>query len=290
MEEADSQELSDSMSWEFPFKPTILMMLYSFAFYFFLHLTGGSSVIDQIGIALLALPVLIASLYFFDRFDVRILYKLALPLMVAGLLIHSQFGTVGGTIANIMTNASFVGFTVFAQIILCNICYRYNVRAIWLFGIVYAACMLAHIIGSCVGHWVSVGLGYPSSASGMAIILVVICLVLTSMLLLDEHGFSTTWGITPHARSDETRNEHSVILMSYYEEFVWRCARVSRHYGLTHREEEVLALLAQRKSIAAIESGLFISHGTAKGHVLHIYAKLGVHSRDEVAQIVESIT
>lgn len=61
---------------------------------------------------------------------------------------------------------------------------------------------------------------------------------------------------------------------------------MARHYGLTHREEEILALLAQNKTSAEIEATLFISHNTAKGHLRHVYDKLGVHSREEAAAVV----
>ena len=49
----------------------------------------------------------------------------------------------------------------------------------------------------------------------------------------------------------------------------------------------MLALLAQGKSVPRIEQELCISNGTAKSHVRHIYAKLNVHSRDELIQLVE---
>ncbi|MEG0620695.1 MAG: LuxR C-terminal-related transcriptional regulator, partial [Raoultibacter sp.] len=48
------------------------------------------------------------------------------------------------------------------------------------------------------------------------------------------------------------------------------------------REEEVLLLLAQHKTVGAIERELFIANGTAKTHTRHIYRKLDIHSRDEL--------
>ena len=65
-----------------------------------------------------------------------------------------------------------------------------------------------------------------------------------------------------------------------------RCAQIARMYGLTRREEEVLACLAQGKSVPRIEQELVISNGTAKSHVRHIYAKLDIHSRDELIALV----
>ena len=53
--------------------------------------------------------------------------------------------------------------------------------------------------------------------------------------------------------------------------------------SLSPREKEVLALIAQGLSNAAIGTTLFISPVTVKVHVRHIFEKLGVRSRTEAA-------
>ncbi|MEE0592514.1 MAG: helix-turn-helix transcriptional regulator, partial [Eggerthella lenta] len=50
--------------------------------------------------------------------------------------------------------------------------------------------------------------------------------------------------------------------------------------------EEVLLLLAQRKTVGSIERELFIANGTAKTHIRHIYRKLDIHSRDELSDLL----
>jgi LuxR family maltose regulon positive regulatory protein len=57
---------------------------------------------------------------------------------------------------------------------------------------------------------------------------------------------------------------------------------------LTRRELEVLALLRGPSSVKEIARILNISHGTAKGHTINLYAKLGVNRRwDAVAKAEE---
>jgi NarL family two-component system response regulator LiaR len=56
-------------------------------------------------------------------------------------------------------------------------------------------------------------------------------------------------------------------------------------YGLTERETEVLALLAQGLSNAEIAARLVISLATAKYHVRSILAKMGVSSRTEAVAL-----
>ena len=65
-----------------------------------------------------------------------------------------------------------------------------------------------------------------------------------------------------------------------------RIDELARVGGLTPRETEVLALLAQGRSIPYIRDELIISRETAATHAKHIYAKLGVHSRQELIDLV----
>ena len=58
------------------------------------------------------------------------------------------------------------------------------------------------------------------------------------------------------------------------------------HFGLTKREQEVLALILQGKSNKDIEAELFISGKTVKNHVYNLYQKLGVKSRLGLANAV----
>lgn len=51
--------------------------------------------------------------------------------------------------------------------------------------------------------------------------------------------------------------------------------------SLTEREREILNLLAQGLSNKLIAAQLYLSVRTVEGHLAHIYARLGVHSRTE---------
>lgn len=63
---------------------------------------------------------------------------------------------------------------------------------------------------------------------------------------------------------------------------------VSERAGLSKREEEVFVLLAEGYSRPYIEKRLYISTGTAKTHIYHVYKKLGVSSQDELIEQVKS--
>ena len=60
-------------------------------------------------------------------------------------------------------------------------------------------------------------------------------------------------------------------------------------FKLTNRESEVLDLLIQGRRASWIAQKLYISDNTARAHVKHIYQKLGVHTREELLDFIESL-
>lgn len=67
-----------------------------------------------------------------------------------------------------------------------------------------------------------------------------------------------------------------------------RAAAVAQEYGLTPRESEVLLLLAHGRNAAFVQEKLVLSRNTVKTHVANIYAKMGIHSQQELIDQVES--
>ena len=66
-----------------------------------------------------------------------------------------------------------------------------------------------------------------------------------------------------------------------------RCDLFAARTGLTAREREVLELLMRGRTGSYIAETLVISENTARGHVRRLYTKLGVHSRQELIDLVE---
>jgi DNA-binding NarL/FixJ family response regulator len=54
-------------------------------------------------------------------------------------------------------------------------------------------------------------------------------------------------------------------------------------FPLSHREEQVTALIRQGKANKIIAFELGLTTGTVKEYLFHIFKKLGVHNRTELA-------
>jgi len=66
-------------------------------------------------------------------------------------------------------------------------------------------------------------------------------------------------------------------------------ATVTDELGLTPREREVLALVAEGRTNREIAEALFISDKTASVHVSNILAKLGVANRGQAAAVAHRL-
>jgi DNA-binding CsgD family transcriptional regulator len=71
-----------------------------------------------------------------------------------------------------------------------------------------------------------------------------------------------------------------------YDSLMQTARSMATSYGLTERETEVFSLLTQGRSLPYIQKELIVSEGTVRTHVKHIYAKLGIHSRQELFDLL----
>lgn len=69
--------------------------------------------------------------------------------------------------------------------------------------------------------------------------------------------------------------------------FYLKCDAVAQRYDLSNRQKEVLVMLAKGRNAEYITEKLVISSHTAKAHIYNIYQKTGVHSRQELMDLVE---
>ena len=63
---------------------------------------------------------------------------------------------------------------------------------------------------------------------------------------------------------------------------------IAREARMTDREAEIFCLLAHGRNAKYLQDSLGIKRSTAKTHISRIYAKLGVHSQQELIDLVEN--
>ncbi len=268
----------------FPWKIVLLMAVYAFAYglqepSMYQSTFGPHSAFGTLAVAAIVFVGVIAR---GGKFDFDIIYRIALPLMVAAFLILPSVGPLSRAVSDFCTSASYAAFSILIMLIMANLSYRYGMSALWLFGIERGVRALFSLFGRQAEQLLeSPALGFSGSQETESA-LVIIMVVAATMILFSEKELSSRWGIT-FLGGHDTPGDTAIVKK---QELANRCQSLANEHGLSPREEEVLLLLAQHKTVGTIERELFIANGTVKTHIRHVYRKLDVHSRDELIDLL----
>ncbi len=216
-----------------------------------------------------------------DRMDVRFLAKVALPLAVIALALLPFAHSAIAYLVAFLLKFAYVWFTFFVLLVLAGICYRYEVPSLRVFAIARASSEAAILLGIVLRRGFQ-GNGYmDSEAFAVAFAVAGIALVGACVLVwASEKSVNGDWGAAGVAP------ETNLHVAGPRERFMARCDRVAADAGLTAREAEIMALVAQGLTRREIERELFLSENTVKTHVRHLHAKLGTSSKAEVIALV----
>lgn len=96
----------------------------------------------------------------------------------------------------------------------------------------------------------------------------------------------TSPAMAPATRSSESGTES--VEPSYLDRLSKQVELVRRYYRLSARETEVMELIARGNTVAHIAEMLVVSENTIRTHSKRIYAKLDVHKRQELRDLIDS--
>ena len=105
-------------------------------------------------------------------------------------------------------------------------------------------------------------------------------LVLYTLLTRRSFVFDTAIeGIAPDVAAPQ-------VEVQYVDSLASRCKQAVARYSLTSREADVMTLLAHGNTATRIQEELGISYNTVKYHVKNVYAKMDVHSQQELIDLL----
>lgn len=251
------------------------------------------------------------------RVSLSFLYRWMCPLLVAGFAALIAFdGGLGGYLAYGVAIAARFGFCLITQMCFARFAAMGKTTAVQSFGLGWIFVHLGDFLGIllyvAVGSWLDAGLFTTAQVAAMSITALV---VVTMFVLNDERGFSldpaaqavapSTGGeacqadaagatepdalgepIAGQGATAPTAGGAGMPADASLDQLGLRIRSLAREHELTPREIEVFDLLARGRSIPYVRDALFISKETAATHAKHVYAKLGVHSRQELIDLV----
>ena len=148
--------------------------------------------------------------------------------------------------------------------------------------------LLSTVLSTGIGMWVT------RSSIGMSN--VIVCFIATYFLLLFLVLFQHVAAPierdarTKEAGEAESSEASSPIVDVENSPIALRCKEIADASRLTSREAQTLTLIAHGWTVDMAARRLGVSPSTVRTHLKHLYAKTGVHSRDELLEDLVGIT
>ena len=275
-----------------PWKPIVLMAICTFAMQF-ATMPGAPMVAGNvIGVVLACVFVILGSLSTSRWFNFDTIYRVRSPLVCAASLLVTPLLGVGDhpQATALFFDGGYTMMSMFIMIVLSNITYRFGINATWLNGIERGIRYIVETLGW--GTYVLAATVLPTGANQIVHIgVAVIVFVAFLAIVLSEKSLAARWGIDLHEGASGSVPDVEFDTPVRPDPFAagqlsLRVSDLSKARGLSDREEEILQLMARRVPMAQMEENLFVARGTIKAHTSRIYKKLGVHSREELYEMI----
>lgn len=253
-----------------------------------LFLVGGRIVVgfffdytkDTFGVEFLARNTLIALIMAFVLVRLRratdpyqCAYAAWIPVAAVFLFGALLQLALGGTMAALgcgIINGMLCCFECISYLMLLQYVQRRGVSPVLVFGLWLAACKALPIfIQRCVTAQIMGLLDLPSDISALPVVFVVMVVISGTLALT-----SRTAGVAPAGCDGEGGGS--------FAEFESACTAA----GLTPREREIVLLIAQGNSQKRIGELLGLSYSTVQSYAKGIYPKMGVHSKQELVDLI----
>ena len=220
-------------------------------------------------------------------------WRLVLLLVATALIFAPYLEEVFGSSLFALIRIAQTFLILFLFLALADVARHSTYRPITVFAAGWVAYSLPFALGKIVGDMLHVW-GHNASVTMSLIVWV---LVIVTLFFLDESSAGNHLVFTElnDGGGEDTPAKRMGSMQQTLDgqgasdELALRCAAMTEAYGLTPRESEILDLLARGRSKAYIADALFISENTVRGHVKRLYAKLDVHSKQELVDRVEAI-
>lgn len=262
--------------------PWILIALLSvYSFVYGLHqsgLTPGVGRYSSLVNAAVGLVAVMWVAFFSSKVSFRILYGAPVILLVCGFVLISLHGFIAAYVADALIAAAFGLATLIISFMFYDMSKRLGVP-IAAFSAAYAATNVFGLLGQAASGLMASYPAYGSIVSAITYVAIAALLLLLGYATIADRTLFERWGIrlTEDDAPEMLRRAELVEL---------RCRDFSKAHGLTAREQEVLALVAQGLSSREVQDRLFIAEGTFKTHMRHIYEKSGVRGMKRLRQML----
>ncbi|MBQ6453833.1 MAG: helix-turn-helix transcriptional regulator, partial [Coriobacteriales bacterium] len=230
---------------------------------------GWTSMMSLVMVAstLLTAGLIVLSGKLSRRLDAVVVYRCVFfvaVVCVAGLTIdaaHSREMYVGSRVCGELFRCLIVVFSL-------RLCQRTSFHPLMVAGSLLALAKIASLASGIVVNAIPDSFGAITQGMGLLVVLAFLYLYLFTETDVDALME------TSHVTSTREANKQ-------------RCEALAARAGLSGREAEVLELYSQGKTVAVIAETLHLSENTVSMYRRKIYAKLDIHSKQELLELLE---
>lgn len=202
-----------------------------------------------------------------------LLWRMILAFTATGVLALPLFGRLLSGWALVIIGVAQTLVVMLLWAMLADVAHRSSLSPLAVFGFGW----IAYSLPFPVGHVLGSALSLDTAASSLVAVIVYL-LAMASVFLLDERDFSRNRIFADLQAPVPPRSMFGPIEQA--------CRTLGNQGGLTEREGEVMLLICQGRSKGYIAENLCISENTVRSHARHLYAKLGVHSKQDLLDLV----
>lgn len=238
-----------------------------------LHANGWFIAVSLV--AKVAFPLLVLGVVgrLSSRLSLQTLCQAVLVIMLVGMVVAVNVGSASLTFA-------IFDFVRYSAVVLMFVALvAVAARTQWVPALVFAAGMGPYAAAVAVGMGLgsllpgSLGLRSPVLALDVICILTVITVLISNAIDdADMHLFASGAPFEAPVQA--------------FDEIDARCQNVAERYGLSKRELETMQLVCKGRSKRYIAEQLALSENTVRGYAKTLYAKLDVHSRQELLDLL----
>ncbi len=234
------------------------------------------------------------------RVSLAFLYRWMCPILVIGYACIIVLGPECGLfVAYMVAIAARFAFCLITQMHFARFAVRGLASPVQAYGLGWISVHLGDMVGVFIVAFARSGVAAGAFSLDQVSACAMAALVVSVMFVLnDGHSFRSQQSEgdqrasrveergADNAACDETLDIAQSAAIDPEAALDARIAQLAGEARLTPREVEVFGLLARGRSVPYIRDELVISRETAATHTKHIYSKLGVHSRQELIDLV----
>ncbi len=273
------------------------------------------------GTACIALACYVLISFLGNDFDISRLYYPAIILVVVGISVMPLVGS--GAFESHFINIAYACFAMMVWCLCAHVSFMSGLAPVRVYGLGRGASALGTTVGWLLGSQLIARQEQSPSLILVVSVLMVLALLVVSMLVFNDRIIGTVLRSAGKGEGSDAEGSAAAVEgdMPVGEEaggaaapqiasaaartddegdggagaahragaFTKRCRAVAETYGLSQRERDVLFLLAKGRTINFVADELGVSFNTAKSHIRHVYVKTGVHTRQDLLDLIEGV-